>query len=454
MDGFKRPSRSSVGASLPPVQPLDMNGTRTTPRPAPTPTPRTAPPAPTAQCGTLPPVQPPRTAQQPAPTSDHREPVAAAPAETPQPKKSRRRRWWLVAGVAFVLLVIASVVGYLWYQAQLRPVDTASKDAQDITITSDTSFSFLSERLAERGLIRNKFAFSLYAKLEGKDGALKQGSCRITPAESAAQILDKVTTGCNDYRNVIFYPGATIEEPLYKPSHATLDQSVMSVRGALAKAGYSAADIDSALKATYDSPLFADKPSSSSLEGYVYGETYHLSQASTAKDALKESFKQMNSVIEKEGMKAKFSAHNLNLYQAITLASIVQRELNCEGKPTTERTQRCYEYQRTIAQIFLKRLATGEKLGSDVTFIYAADQMKVTPTVDLDSPYNTRRYAGLPPGPIASPGLHALLAVANPSETDYLYFIAGDDGLIYFANTEAEHNKNIKNHCQQLCSEL
>jgi UPF0755 protein len=80
--------------------------------------------------------------------------------------------------------------------------------------------------------------------------------------------------------------------------------------------------------------------------------------------------------------------------------------------------------------------------------------MKVTPTVDLDSPYNTRRYAGLPPGPIASPGLHALLAVANPSETDYLYFIAGDDGLIYFANTEAEHNKNIKNHCQQLCSEL
>lgn len=136
------------------------------------------------------------------------------------------------------------------------------------------------------------------------------------------------------------------------------------------------------------------------------------------------------------------------------MASIVQRELNCEGKPTEERKNRCYGYQQSIAQVFLKRYKEGISLGSDVTFIYAADKMGVTPTVDLESPYNTRNRVGLPPGPIASPGELALQAVANPSNTDYLFFIAGDDGLIYFANDVAGHEANIKNHCQVLCSEL
>ena len=86
-----------------------------------------------------------------------------------------------------------------------------------------------------------------------------------------------------------------------------------------------------------------------------------------------------------------------------------------------------------------------------MTFIYAADMLNVTPSVDLDSPYNTRKYTGLPPGPIASPGELALKAVANPSDTDYLYFIAGDDGLIYFAKDAAGHQQNIDEHCQVLC---
>ena len=80
--------------------------------------------------------------------------------------------------------------------------------------------------------------------------------------------------------------------------------------------------------------------------------------------------------------------------------------------------------------------------------------MKVAPRVDLESPYNTRKYQGLPPGPIASPGIHALRSVGDPSDTDYLFFIAGDDGLIYFAKDQAEHEANIKNHCQILCNEL
>jgi len=99
-----------------------------------------------------------------------------------------------------------------------------------------------------------------------------------------------------------------------------------------------------------------------------------------------------------------------------------------------------------VAQIFLKRLKLGQALGSDVTTHYAADLLGVPFNTDLNSPYNTRRVVGLPPGPICSPGLSAMDAVAHPAGTDYLFFLSGKDGKTYFAKTYAEHQLNIKKH--------
>jgi UPF0755 protein len=351
--------------------------------------------------------------------------------------------------VALLLLVVMS----LWYHSQLRPVDTTSTNEIDVSINPDTSFSYVIQSLKKKGLIRSELAAKFYGYSNGKSGALKEGTCRLKPSQSTQAIIAQLTTGCNDFKSITFYPGATIEQPLYKPEHAVLDQT-LNIKNVLAKAGYSDSEISTALSTSYDGPLFADKPAGSSLEGYVYGETYHVDPNASAETVLKTTFAEMYKAVQKYDLVNKYKAKGLDLFQGITLASIVQRELNCEGKPTEERIERCYQYQRTIAQIFLKRLKENIALGSDVTFIYAADQMKVTPRVDLDSPYNTRKNPGLPPGPIASPGIHALRAVADPTDTDYLFFIAGDDGLIYFAKTDAEHQQNIKKHCQQLCNEL
>ena len=129
-----------------------------------------------------------------------------------------------------------------------------------------------------------------------------------------------------------------------------------------------------------------------------------------------------------------------------TIASIVQKE-----SPGPE--------MATVAQVFLLRLKYGWTLGSDVTVTYALDVLDPnreiyqdnSAAIDIDSCYNTRKYAGLPCGPISNPGLTALLAVANPSDTAYLYFLTGDDGVMYYSYTEAEHNQNIHLHCQNLC---
>jgi UPF0755 protein len=130
------------------------------------------------------------------------------------------------------------------------------------------------------------------------------------------------------------------------------------------------------------------------------------------------------------------------LYEGITLASIVQREASTPAD------------QQQVAQVFYSRLAIGMQLGSDVTYQYIADKTGVARDPGLDSPYNTRRYTGLPPGPIAVPGSSALLAVANPAEGDYLYFLAGDDGATYFARSLAEHEANIVDHCAVNCSTM
>ncbi len=366
---------------------------------------------------------------------------------------SRFPRKWIIFGLVGVLIALLIGGGFLWLNQQLTPVDSSNKTAQRVEVKDGTAFSYVASRLKERGLIRSTLAFDMYARLVGKRDAIKAGTCSFTTSESSKEILDKLSTGCHDFKSVTFYPGGTIEQPLYKPKGSTLDQTLY-VKNMLKLAGYTDGQISSALTKSYEGPLFADKPSGTTLEGYVFGETYYVDTNATAEEVLQTAFDQMYKVVQRNNLVAGYKAQQLNLYQGITMASVVQSELDCEDKSTPERKERCYQYQRTIAQIFLKRLREGISLGSDVTFIYAANMQKVAPTVDIDSPYNTRIKVGLPPGPVSSPGELALKAVANPTDTDYVFFIAGDDGLIYFAKTDAEHQKNIENHCQIGCGEL
>lgn len=375
---------------------------------------------------------------------------------TPPPAKRLTKRLIIGGGIIAALLVMMVGV-YAWYTAQLQPVDTGDDSVQRVEIKEGSSLSFVAQRLEERGLIRSGLAFKVLANIEGEQGAIKAGACGLTPAQSAKEILDKIITGCQDFKSVTFYPGATLEPSLYAKSRATAEGKEfkdMSIRASLGAAGYSDDAITKAFAASYDSPLFAGKPAAEGYEGYVFGETYFIDPTATAEDALKAAFDHFYALVKSEDLEAKFKAHGLNLYQGITLASIVGRELDCEGKPTEERKQRCYGYQRQIAQVFYNRLASGMSLGSDVTSIYASDKLGVASSVTIDSPYNTRKYPGLTPGPIATAGKLALLSVAQPSEGDELFFVAGDDGLIYFARDNAGHEANVRNHCKLGCGSL
>ena len=139
-------------------------------------------------------------------------------------------------------------------------------------------------------------------------------------------------------------------------------------------------------------------------------------------------------------VRAAFTKKGFTVHQGVILASIVEQEVS----NTTDRP--------VVAQVFLKRLQDGMQLGSDVTAFYGAIIAGKAPSVNYDSPYNTRIHDGMPPGPISNVSTSSLQAVATPANTDYVYFVAGDDGKTYFSHTLDEHEALTEQHCKKLCN--
>ncbi len=210
---------------------------------------------------------------------------------------------------------------------------------------------------------------------------------------------------------------------------------------------YTVEEVEAAFNAEYDYDFLRERPEGASLEGYLYPETHEFYATDSVETVLNKFLDGMDRVISENDLIAKYAEHGLTLHSGITLASVVQKE-SVPGE------------QATVAQVFYSRLAYGWKLGSDVTVSYALDIVDPERTVYrdnaaallIDSCYNTRLYTGLPCGPISNPGLSALQAVANPADSAYLYFLTGDDGMMYYSYTEAEHNQNAYLHCQTLCN--
>lgn len=350
-----------------------------------------------------------------------------APLISPRKRRPSRRKVvaWIVIGFIVMVGLLAGA-SYAWFQLQLSPVDSKNTTKQLITIEDGSTPSAIAKQLQGAGLIRNSDAFLIEARLKGVQSKLQAGAYRLAPSDSTPQIIDHIASGKVDTFQITFLPGATLADN----------------KKALIASGYTEAQVNEALSASYSGPLFQGKPATSDLEGYIYGETYTMASDATVQQILQRTFDEFYKTIQANDLINKYKAQGLSLYEGITLASIVQREASPKGDDMAQ-----------IAQVFYKRIAMGMPLGSDVTYQYIADKTGQARNPNLDSPYNTRKYPGLPPGPISTPGQKALIAVANPAKTDYLYFLSGDDNITHFARTLEEHEAN-KKHCQTKCQIL
>lgn len=356
----------------------------------------------------------------PPPAVPIEKPIVPAPA--PAPKKKRHTVRWILVGAITAIIMVVGGLG-LWYELSLRPVNAQDTSRTKVTVSEGMTPSAIGKLLADNKLIRSQYVFDVYTRMTNTRSKLQAGSYRLSPSESVQSIVNDLVAGKIDEFSLTFLPGATVQED----------------KDALVKSGYEKASVDAAFSKTYDHPLFATRPTGADLEGYIYGETYKFSGDASVEQILTTAFDEYYRVIKENKLVDGFKQQGLTLYQGITLASIVQREVSNTDD------------QRQVAQIFLSRLRMNMPLGSDVTYHYAAKKLGVEPSPSLESPYNTRIHAGLPPGPIATPGLSALKAVAHPASGDYLYFLSGDDDKTYYAKTEQEHQANIDMHCKVKC---
>ena len=319
-------------------------------------------------------------------------------------------------GVSIGLILILLIGLYTSYRINLLAV-SKSQNAQSFVIERGQTAPKIADHLRLAGLIRDRSTFISYVNFHGLRPRIQAGTYSLRPSLSTPEIAD------------ILAKGRTQADRLIIPEGYTLHQ----IRLAAARFGISQTDFNTAIAAPHSQSFLSTKPVTVDLEGYLFPDSYQIEKGTTASQLVDQMLLTFGRRVGPTYTQA-FLAQGLTVHQALTLASVVEKEVsNANDRPV-------------VAQVFLKRYKLGMPLGSDVTTQYAADQAGVAFNLELNSPYNTRKFAGLPPGPICNPGLSSLDAVAHPAMTDYLYFLAGKDGKTYFAKTYAEHQRNITLH--------
>lgn len=341
---------------------------------------------------------------------------------------TRSRRPWLrrvgmVVGVVFLVLILATIAIWRFYEYNLRPVSSHAA-AQSVTIDSGATPSQIAGLLHDRKLIRNAWTFEAYVRHEGVGEDLQAGTYSLSASQSVPDIVAQLTHGKVTTQLVTILPGQRLDQ----------------IRQALLNDGFSKSDVDSALNpATYENnAALVDKPVGNSLEGYLYPDSFQRSGNTTATTIVQESIAEMQSHLT-PAIRAAFAKEGLSTYQGIILASIVEQEVSKQA----DRAQ--------AAQVFLKRLSIGMPLGSDVTAMYGSRLAGQGTSLAYDTPYNTLIHTGLPPTPISNVSDSSLEAVAHPANTDWLYFVTGDDGTTHFSNTLQEHQALTQQYCHKLC---
>lgn len=339
----------------------------------------------------------------------------------------KSRRWpkrIVILFLAFLAAVVIGMVGVrFYYNANLQPVNAAGA-SQEFIVEKGATVEDVANNLQEKGLIKSSLVFQLYIRSKQTDNPLIAGTYNLQSSLSVPEIVSILSKGKVATDLITILPGQRIDQ----------------VREMFINNGFSEELVDEALNpATYEGhPALVDKPEEASLEGYLYPESFQKTATTQPKEVIEASLKLMNDKLTPE-VRSAFAAQGLSVYQGVILASIVEQEAYKQN----DRNQ--------IAQVFLSRLSANMPLQSDPTAKYGAILDGKEASLTYVSAYNTYSNGGLPPTPISNVSASSLQAVAKPATTDWVYFVAGDDGTVYFSKTLQEHEALTKQHCTKLC---
>ncbi len=323
------------------------------------------------------------------------------------------------------IVVILVVVGGVAYRVSNAPVDPRNTVPVEVMIPQGAGARAITNVLHTAGVLRSSTGFLARVIFTGARGNLKAGTYRFSRAESAATILRRIREG----------DALPADIAVTIPEGFTLEE----IAARLEKTGVvHADDFRAAARAERFRSAFAFLASAPDgpLEGYLFPDTYRFfpgTDASVVVRRMLEQFGgQFDRVREEAGGLRGHSVHDV-----VTMASIVEREV------------RSSDDRRLVAGVLWSRTEHGVALQADATVRYAIttwDRPLTVKDLNVDSPYNTRKFASLPPGPIGSPGVDSLRATLTPQVSDFFYYLSARDGRTIFSKTLEEHNAAIRAH--------
>jgi len=324
----------------------------------------------------------------------------------------------------FYLVLIAALAagaGGFWYYRQVIEPYRGYQDGEVfVDIPSGSGPRAIGDKLVAAGVVRDPWIYRAALMISGRSRSLKAGEYRFTAPMHALDVIDKLARGDVYKRLLTFREGLTIADMA----------QVFEQRGFGTAAEFKTAAADPALIADLD-------PEARDLEGYLFPETYSLPRNTPAGQVVAQMVAGFKHALTPE-LRSAVAAEGLTVRQLVTLASLVEKETGAgEERPL-------------VAAVYRNRLRIRMPMQADPTVIFALQKAgKYSGNLtrehlrELDSPYNTYKYPGLPPGPIAAPGRASLQAAAKPADVDYLYFVSKNDGTHVFASTLEEHNRNV-----------
>lgn len=325
-------------------------------------------------------------------------------------------------------IVVVALVWWGWsklsYGRGLKPVDATDTARVSVTVEPGSSTTAIAENLKQKGVIRSASAFAKYVENEDKGASLQAGTFVLQKSMSVAEIVEALTGGQREELSVTIPEGYTV-----KDIDALLAEKGLIEAGAL---------IDCANKCDFSSFDFLPSGNNQAerggkVEGYLYPDTYFVSPADFVPKFFIERMLGVYRQRVVNGMADDIASSGRSLHEITTMASIIEEET------------RAGDEREIVSGILWKRFEEGIGLYVDASNRYILNKPTATITaadLDMDSPYNLRKYRGLPPGPIANASMASIEAALNPESSPYYYYLHGTDGVIRYAVTNDEHNAN------------
>lgn len=313
------------------------------------------------------------------------------------------------------LIMTLVISGAMFIRADDRDPNANPENKIYVRIESGMDARSIAEMVARHGIIRSKVKFIALAKINRYEDKFRVGVYDLYSGMSTQEVLDRLTSGETLTLKFTIPEGFTVKDiakRLDKMEIAREDEFLKAAKD-FAPYNYIEKKPDVIFRA----------------EGFLFPDTYEVESTASVEKILDMMAIDFDSRLTKE-IRQKAKDQNLSIYDLITLASLVEKEARFD------------EDRPIIAQVFFERLKIGMPLQTDASLQYLLDAPKEDVAIsdtEIESPYNTYLHGGLPPGPIANPGIESILAVLNPSDTDYLYFVADRDGHNHYSHTYEEH---------------